>query len=290
MKIDYKSLADIYNLNSSILLNISESIPEIHNEAYLNDIVVEIKTNEQLQCHAVSPMTKFSVNVVANHLLNVLIYGEEKAVTYKGGTETTSLRSTLYRNAGKLGIKISTKEIFGTIVVSLERVDIKAITDRLDKLDIGQSDALPLSMHTTKERLRATVMNYAERNKVSFKTRIIENTLYVTRSMPKTKFDAAKLTTDSFKVFVDAIPFDTRMKPETDLTVNHMRVIATRQFGCYVTVHEDGSITKRSVKKGTENGKCVVRLNGHVVFSGKSFDIPEINAILSIRGLTFEDL
>lgn len=290
MKIDYKSLADIYNLKSSILLNISESIPEIHHEAYMNNIVVEVKTSEQLKCHAVAPMAKFSANTVAIHLLNVLLYGEEKAVTYKGGTETASLRAAAYRQAGKLGIKISTKDIFGALVIGLERVDIKAITSRLDDLETGQSAALPLSMHTTSERLRAVVMNYGERTGFKYSTRIVGTMLYVTKSLPKTKFDPTMLTTDSFKVFVDAIPFDLRMNFATDLTVNHMRVIAARQFGCYVTIHENGDITKRSAKKGTENGKCVVRLNGHIVYSDKAFNIPEINSILSIRGLTFEDL
>jgi len=290
MKIEYKTLADIYNMNSSILLNISESIPEIHHEAYMNDIIVEVRTNEQLQCHAVSPMAKFSVNVIATHLLNVLIYGEEKAVTYKGNKETASLRSAAYRTASKLGIKISTKDIFGTLVISLERVDIKAITDRLDAIEIGQSTALPVSMHTTTERLRAVVLNYGERTGLKFSTRVIADMLYVTKSLPKGAFNPKKLTVDSFKVFVDAIPFDVRMKFDTDMNTNHMRVTALRQFGCHVTVHEDGSITKRSAKKGTEDGKSVVRLNGHIVYSGKTFNIPEINSILSIRGLTFEDL
>lgn len=290
MKIEYKTLADIYNLKSSILLNITESIPEIHHEAYLNNIIVEVKTSEQLKCHSVAPLTKDSPNAIAIHLLNVLIYGEEKSVTYKGSADPTSLRAAAYRQSKKLGIKVSTQDTFGMTVITAERTDIKRITDALDRIQLGQSTALPLTFHTTKERLRSTIINYGERTGYKFKTRIVGDMIYVTKSLPKESFNSTGITPEHFKTWLTVIPFDVAVKPETEMTVNHMRVCATRHMGCCVTVHEDGSVTKRSLKKGIENGQSVIRINGQIVYARKHFDVPEINSILSIYGKTYEDL
>lgn len=290
MKIDYANLSDIYNLKNTILLNISESVPEIHHEAYVNNIIVEVKTSENLQCHAVSPLTKDSPNAIAVHLLNVLKYGEEKSVTYKGNADATSLRAAAYRQSKALGIKVSTQDTFGMTVITAERTDIKRITDALDKIQLGQSTALPLSFHTTKERLRSTIINYGERTGYRFSTRIIGDTIYVTKNLPKQAFNSTGITPEHFKTWLTVIPFDVPVKPETEMTVNHMRVSASRHMGCCVVVHEDGSVTKRSLKKGVENGQSVIRVNGQIVYSRKHFDIPEINSILSVYGKTYEDL
>lgn len=296
-------ISDMYLLStgekSILVLPFGTNVNEIYNEAYSLDMWIDIECVEYSNEIFVEKLTTHKPTSIVKQILGVLSYGEERSVTYKSDQlNLRTLQTTAYRCAKNQGINVDTRFVFGQLVVTLKTVRFEAIDAMLKPLKVGQSTSLPLSMHSTTARLRSYVSSFGLKNEMKFKTVVAGGAMIVTRvaEIQSVSFGGVdSMFSDSasdFRKWLNIIPFDIKISANAfvSLSESYMRVLAHRTFGSCITIDADKNVLKKSLSKGVESGKCVIRCNGHILFAGETFDVDVINQLLKIHGKSYEDI
>ncbi len=287
-------ISDIYFLASGVKteleLDISESLSEIYNEAYQHNVFIEVfKTN----VYKVVIAKKHTPTIVATQLVYTLDHGDEYLLTYRGDANPTSTRTAAYGIAKNLGININIRIIVNELVITKPIVDTTAITNALDNMI--DTVEIPLNAHSSLARLRAVISAHGKRHNQRYKTRVAGDKLIVQLSAIEPTEQVIKATTAHFGLWLAGVPYDTPtpipvMYLEA-VSAENRRVIAHRTCGCSVSLKAGATLAvRKSLAKGFENGQCVVRLNGHIIYTGLNYDVSVINDALKWHNLKFEDI
>lgn len=292
--IKFDCLSDIFFLSTGEKQNLQISgvsnIFSVYAEAYSLDIVVDVMVNQPLDVLLVVLVKEPKPRHVANQLVHTLYKGEESTVSYGGDLPSAGLRTAIYNCAKKLGIRVRINETFGILYVS-KPANHSSLEMLLESMNVGDNIQVPVTLHTSVERLRAAISNYGRRHNLSFKTRLVGDNLSVTA------MDAVqKVKTGDVRQWLMTTPWDMQLDiPEFDGTTQQSLITSARRlFGCTVSF-KGGKMTKNSFATGVEGSARIVRVRGHVIYSAfcdkfSETDIRAINEILSFHNKTYEDL
>lgn len=310
MKLTMNNAAQIYDLQngelSALNLPLDTDVPELHNEAYnegfilytaksliSNSIVAVIpKPRDYVPKQGDINITYVSANIVANHLLSVLMYGDQTTVTYNGEISLTSVRAMCYKTAKEKDIIVKSEIHNGILCVKMGK-KTGNINNAISVIEEGETITLPTAIHTSVARLRSVISNYSKRNNVSFKTKLVnENYLQVYR------VPSSECVDKDFKKWVLNQPWDVIVEmPGFDIGRPHKYRICKEALNGAVKI-EGKTLIKFSKRIVISDGEVVIIINGKLAYRTgvprisalTQSDIAEINHALSIFGVSYENL
>ena len=300
------NLNEIWNLSQTnphddmtLVFDKTIKVCEIYHECYINNIWVSIELNQSNDSNVCKLLKKHTCDSIAKQMINVCMNDNDTKPIYSGELNKTSLRTSLYRQAGNLGQTIKTG-IHDNVLYCMMNNDAQVnVTEHLRTLPTGSTTAIDIPPGTTVEKVRALVFNHGKRNNVKYSTRYIDGTLRVKRLDDTTHNDTTSTVSGKFVAWLDKMPWDVPLPvPKFEgLTLNSMNVTANRHFGGTFSF-KDNFVTRKSFRLCKEKGHMTLRIKGVVVHTFNASrrtqllkaDWDRINDILSHYGVKSEVL
>lgn len=304
------TIDQIYDLQSEklVVLNlpIDTDTGEIHNEAYqegfvlysskslLTESIVALipKPTDYTPSEGELNIVVISANIVAQHLLEVIKYGEQSVVSYNGDISLVSVRAMCYKVAKERDMVVKSEIHNNTLYVKAGK-KTSSINNALNALKEGESITLPTALHTSIVRLRAVISNYSKRYGKKFKTRLVNDNYIAVYCVPE-----SDIADSDFKKWVKSQPWDVVVDvPKFEVSKSQMYNICRELFNGAVKI--DGkTLMKFSKRQVINNGEVVIVINGKIVYRTgvprvsalTKTDISELNEALSIFGVSYEHI